>query len=145
MVVLFDEFDAIGKERSDTSEHGELRRVVNAVLQMMDAYQGESIILAATNHEQILDTAIWRRFDEFIEFPVPGNEETKQILKLKLRGVRRHFEIEDIELLTLFEKQSGAGIESIVRRAVKRMLLRSQEFLTIKDLKQAAERESRHA
>lgn len=145
MVVLFDEFDAIGKERSDTSEHGELRRVVNAVLQMMDAYQGESIILAATNHEQILDTAIWRRFDEFIEFPVPGNEETKQILKLKLRGVRRHFEMEDTELLTLFEMQSGAGIESIVRRAVKRMLLRSQEFLTIKDLKQAAERESRHA
>lgn len=145
MVVLFDEFDAIGKERSDTSEHGELRRVVNAVLQMMDAYQGVSIILAATNHEQILDTAIWRRFDDFIEFPVPGNEETKQILKLKLRGVRRHFEMEDTELLTLFEKQSGAGIESIVRRAVKRMLLRSQEFLTIKDLKQAAERESRHA
>ena len=145
MVVLFDEFDAIGKERSDTSEHGELRRVVNAVLQMMDAYQGQSIILAATNHEQILDTAIWRRFDESIEFPVPGHEETKQILKLKLRGVRRHFEMDDKELLTLFEKQSGAGIECIVRRAIKRMLLRSQEFLTIKDLKQAAERESRHA
>lgn len=68
MVVLFDEFDAIGKERSDSGEHGELRRVVNAVLQMMDAYQGKSLILAATNHEHILDSAIWRRFDEKLTF-----------------------------------------------------------------------------
>ena len=50
-VMLFDEFDALGKEREDASEHGELRRVVNAVLQMLDAYDGRSLILAATNHE----------------------------------------------------------------------------------------------
>jgi SpoVK/Ycf46/Vps4 family AAA+-type ATPase len=142
MVVLFDEFDAIGKERSDTSEHGELRRVVNAVLQMMDAYQGKSLILAATNHEQILDNAIWRRFDETIVFPVPDAVQMQQILKLKLRGVRRVFELDDAEMLKLFEQRSGADIERIVRRAVKRMLLRSQEFLTVKDLKQAVMRES---
>ncbi|MDO8342156.1 MAG: ATP-binding protein [Cellvibrio sp.] len=141
MVALFDEFDAIGKERSDTGEHGELRRVVNAVLQMMDAYQGKSLILAATNHEQILDSAIWRRFDETIDFPLPNAEQIKQILSLKLRGVRRQFELDDKPLLELFSKRSGADIERIVRRAVKRMILRSQEFLTVKDLKQAASRE----
>ncbi|MEL7505389.1 MAG: ATP-binding protein, partial [Cyanobacteria bacterium J06554_6] len=53
LVVLFDEFDAIGKERSDGGEHGELRRLVNAVLQMMDSYKGQSLMLAATNHEKI--------------------------------------------------------------------------------------------
>lgn len=142
MVVLFDEFDAIGKERDDKGEHGELRRVVNAVLQMMDAYQGQSLILAATNHEHILDTAIWRRFDEAIEFPLPEIEQIEQILKLKLRGVRRQFELNDKELIKLFEKRSGSDIERIIRRAVKRMLLRSQEFLTIKDLTQAVARES---
>jgi len=143
MVVLFDEFDAIGKERTDTSEHGELRRVVNAVLQMMDAYQGKSLIIAATNHEQILDNAIWRRFDETIEFPVPGSDQLQQLLKLKLRGVRRQFELDENELLKLFEKRSGADVERIVRRAVKRMLLRSQEFLALKDLRQAVTRETR--
>jgi SpoVK/Ycf46/Vps4 family AAA+-type ATPase len=141
MVALFDEFDAIGKERSDSGEHGELRRVVNAVLQMMDAYQGKSLILAATNHEQILDSAIWRRFDETIDFPLPNSEQIQQILSLKLRGVRRQFELDEKPLLALFSKRSGADIERIVRRAVKRMILRSQEFLTVKDLKQAASRE----
>lgn len=52
MVALFDEFDALGKERSDASEHGELKRVVNAVLQMLDSYQGRSLVVAATNHER---------------------------------------------------------------------------------------------
>jgi len=141
MVALFDEFDAIGKERSDSGEHGELRRVVNAVLQMMDSYQGKSLILAATNHEQILDGAIWRRFDETINFPLPNAQQVQQILSLKLRGVRRQFELDEKPLLGLFSKRSGADIERIVRRAVKRMILRSQEFLTVKDLKQAASRE----
>lgn len=141
MVVLFDEFDAIGKERADSSEHGELRRVVNAVLQMMDAYQGKSLILAATNHEQILDAAIWRRFDETIDFPLPSNKILQQLLVLKLRGVRRHFELDSKQLVTIFKNKSGADVERIVRRAVKRMILRSQEFLTLKDLKQAASRE----
>jgi SpoVK/Ycf46/Vps4 family AAA+-type ATPase len=142
MVVLFDEFDAIGKERGDSGEHGELRRVVNAVLQMMDAYQGQSLILAATNHEQLLDTAIWRRFDEIIEITMPNTSQLGQLLKLKLRGVRRQFELDDKQLASKLANKSGADIERIVRRATKRMILRSQEFLTIKDLKSALAREN---
>ena len=142
MVVLFDEFDAIGKERGDSGDHGELRRVVNAVLQMMDAYQGKSLILAATNHEHILDSAIWRRFDDAIEFPLPDKHQLLELMKLKLRGIRRQFEVEDDEVLSLFIGKSGADLERIVRRAIKRMILRSQEFLTLKDLKNALLREN---
>jgi len=143
LVVLFDEFDAIGKERSDSGEHGELRRLVNSVLQMMDAYQGKSIILAATNHQHILDTAIWRRFDDTLEFPIPENDLVPEILSLKLRGVRREFEVEEKEVLDLFVNKSGADIERVIRRAIKRMILKGQEFLTTKDLKNALARESR--
>lgn len=142
MVALFDEFDAIGKERSDSADHGELHRVVNAVLQMMDAYQGKSLILAATNHEHMLDAAIWRRFDETINFPLPDKSQVQEILTLKLRGVRRQFELNDKCLLEMFSRRSGADIERVVRRAVKRMILRGQEFLTVKDLKLAAAREN---
>jgi SpoVK/Ycf46/Vps4 family AAA+-type ATPase len=141
LVALFDEFDALGKERADNAEHGELRRVVNAVLQMMDAYQGQSLIIAATNHEQILDSAVWRRFDDILEFPLPTNELLSQVLQLKLRGVRRQFETDSPDLITLFKGLSPADIERIVRRAVKRMILRNQEFLSIKDLIQAKEME----
>ncbi|MDF5612706.1 ATP-binding protein, partial [Vibrio parahaemolyticus] len=82
LLVLFDEFDALGKERDDGSEHGELRRVVNAVLQMMDSYDGKSTIIAATNHEQILDSAIWRRFDEIVEFPEIDQNQLQDLLQL---------------------------------------------------------------
>lgn len=140
-VVLFDEFDAIGKERGGNDNHGELRRVVNAVLQMMDSYEGFSLIVAATNHEKILDTAIWRRFDESIEFPLPDAKQLQEILSLKLRGIRRQFDLDDQEILKDFKGKSGADVERVIRRAAKRMILRGQEFLTIKELKSALLRE----
>jgi SpoVK/Ycf46/Vps4 family AAA+-type ATPase len=143
LVVLFDEFDALGKERDDGSEHGELRRVVNAVLQMMDSYDGKSIIIAATNHEQILDSAIWRRFDELVEFPVLNKDQLQNLLQLKLRGVRREFDLDSPELHSIFDDKSPAIIERIIRRAVKRMILKQKEFLTIKMLKHAFELENR--
>ena len=69
-VVLFDEFDALGRERNDPSEHGEIKRVVNSFLQLLDGYTGPAMLIAATNHEEILDRALWRRFDEVVEFPL---------------------------------------------------------------------------
>lgn len=143
LVVLFDEFDALGKERDDGSEHGELRRVVNAVLQMMDSYEGKSIIVAATNHEQILDSAIWRRFDEIVEFPLLNKDQLQHLLQLKLRGVRREFDLDTYELHDIFDGKSPAIIERIIRRAVKRMILKQKEFLSLRMLKHSSDLESR--
>lgn len=80
-VVLFDEFDSLGKDRDDPADHGELRRIVNAVLQLIDAYRGPSILVAATNHDQVLDDAMWRRFDEVLEVPLPTRDEVAQLLR----------------------------------------------------------------
>ena len=143
LVVLFDEFDALGKERDDGSEHGELRRVVNAVLQMMDSYKGKSIIVAATNHEQILDSAIWRRFDEIAEFPLLKKDQLQHLLQLKLRGVRREFDLDTYELHNIFDGKSSAIIERIIRRAVKRMILKQKEFLSLRMLKHSSDLERR--
>jgi SpoVK/Ycf46/Vps4 family AAA+-type ATPase len=138
-VVLFDEFDALAKERADESEHGELRRVVNAVLQMMDAYVGRSVLIAATNHEAILDLAIWRRFEEVLIFEPPTIEQLRRLLALKLRGVRREFEID--EVTALFKGMTHADVERVLRRAIKDMILAGQEFLTARHLEGAARRE----
>jgi hypothetical protein len=59
-VLLFDEFDALGKARDDPTEHGEVKRVITAFLQMLDAFRGPSLLIAATNHEHLLDPALWR-------------------------------------------------------------------------------------
>lgn len=140
-VVLFDEFDALAKERADEAEHGELRRVVNAVLQMMDAYAGRSVLIAATNHESILDFAVWRRFEEVLCFEPPNLEQLRRLLVLKLRGVRREFEVEDGAVTALFKGMTHADVERVLRRAIKDMVLAGQEFLTVRHLETAARRE----
>lgn len=86
-VVLLDEFDAIGRARDDPSEHGEIKRVVNAFLQMLDSYRGSSLLVAATNHEQLLDTALWRRFDEVVHFPPPTVHQTRALLRKRLSSM----------------------------------------------------------
>ena len=86
-VVLFDEFDAIGRSRDDITEHGEIKRVVNSFLQMMDNAQDRSLIIAATNFEQILDPALWRRFDEIVRFERPTPTQLEQLLEKKLGTV----------------------------------------------------------
>ncbi|BCA92716.1 AAA family ATPase [Vreelandella aquamarina] len=141
MVVLFDEFDALAKERADTAEHGELKRVVNAFLQMLDAYEGKSILVAATNHERILDTAIWRRFDEVLVFESPNLEQLRRLLSIKLRGLRREFDIDDARITSLFKGMSHADVERVLRRAAKDMVLTGKEFLSERHLQSAISRE----
>lgn len=140
-VALFDEFDAIGKERSDPSEHGELRRVVNAFLQMMDAYRGRSVLIAATNHERLLDSALWRRFDEVLVFDKPTPEQLRQLFAMKLRGVRYELPIEDRAFLARFSGMSHADVERVIVRAIKTMALKGSEFLTLPLLEDARKRE----
>jgi len=141
MVMLFDEFDAVAKERSDSAEHGELKRVVNAVLQMMDAYHGQSILIAATNHEGILDSAVWRRFEEVIVFDLPNTEQILSLMEIKLRGVRRDFDLQSTKLVGLFKNMSHADIERVLRRAIKDMVLAKHEFLCERHIKAAVVRE----
>lgn len=140
-VALFDEFDAIGKERADSAEHGELKRVVNAFLQMLDSYRGRGVLVAATNHEKMLDDAIWRRFDEVLVFPRPNLEQVREVLRLKLRGVRYDLPLEDRGFVARFRGLSYADIERVVIRAIKAMILSGREFLNLQLLEEALRRE----
>jgi AAA+ superfamily predicted ATPase len=144
VVALFDEFDALTKDRGDSADHGELKRSVNAVLQMMDSYRGESILIATTNYETLLDKAVWRRFDEVVRFEMPNLEQIKRLLALKLSGIRRNFEPEDGQVASLFKGMSHADIERVLRRAIKEMILSGREFMEKSHLDTALAREYRH-
>lgn len=144
VVALFDEFDALTKDRGDSADHGELKRSVNAVLQMMDGYRGESILIATTNYESLLDRAVWRRFDEVIRFELPSLEQIKRLLALKLSGIRRNFDPDDVPLASQFKGMSHADIERVLRRAVKDMILSGREFLEKAHFDAALAREYRH-
>ena len=141
LVVLFDEFDAIGKARDDTSEHGELRRVVNAFLQMLDSYRGPSVLIAATNHEQLLDVALLRRFDEVLTFSLPSVSDIRDLVQIKLRSVRHHLDLADNPLEQRFSGMSHADVERVLVRAMKAMVLTRGEELTQQIVDDARDRE----
>lgn len=80
-VLLFDEFDAIGKERGDTHETGEIKRVVSFLLMQLDSLPSYVIVVAASNHGELLDRAVWRRFQLRLGFPAPGQGEIEVFLE----------------------------------------------------------------
>lgn len=81
-VLLLDEFDAIAKRRDDATEVGELKRLVTVLLQEIDDWPADGLLIAATNHSKLLDPAVWRRFELVIDFPMPSDEAVEQAVSL---------------------------------------------------------------
>lgn len=136
-VVLFDEFDSIAKDRDDPADHGELRRVVNAVLQLVDRYVGPSILIAATNHSQVLDDAMWRRFDEVLEVPAPTKREMQDLLDRMLRI--RNISLSTERLSDALEGFPHAAGEAVVYSALRAAIAGGREAPTQADLNAAVE------
>lgn len=85
-VYFFDEFDAIGSQRGATNDVGEIRRVLNSFLQMIEQDNSHSIVAAATNHPGVLDRALFRRFDDILHFDLPGERQIAELLRMRLGG-----------------------------------------------------------
>jgi len=85
-IYFFDEFDAIGSQRGLTNDVGEIRRVLNSFLQMIEQDDSNSLIIAATNHPEILDYALFRRFDDVVEYGLPSVSQIVAVLKYRLSG-----------------------------------------------------------
>jgi SpoVK/Ycf46/Vps4 family AAA+-type ATPase len=80
-ILFLDELDAIAKRRDDLTEIGELKRLVTVLLQEIDDWPATGLLLAATNHPDLLDPAIWRRFDAVVEFPMPSEGQVQQMVR----------------------------------------------------------------
>jgi SpoVK/Ycf46/Vps4 family AAA+-type ATPase len=83
-VYLFDEFDALGGQRTAQNDVGEIRRVLNSFLQLLEQADSQSLIVAATNHPQMLDHALFRRFDDVIEYELPTDELASRAMRARL-------------------------------------------------------------
>jgi SpoVK/Ycf46/Vps4 family AAA+-type ATPase len=138
-VVLFDEFDAIGRARDDATEHGELKRVVNAFLQMLDRFKGRSLVIAATNFEQSLDPALWRRFDEILRFTRPDQQQVEQLLR-KRCGSRLGQNLDLAPVVSSLGGSSHADVERLALDALKRMALEGRRKLDPSDFEEALQR-----
>lgn len=138
-VLLFDEFDALGKERADESEHGELKRVVTVFLQLLDEFSGPGIVIAATNHPAMLDEAVWRRFDEVVGFQPPNQKELERLARRLLRRVKVSMSLVDVA--RRLKGMSHAEAEIAIRTAMKLCVLRDADSVTNTDLEQAIRRQ----
>lgn len=127
-VLFLDEFDAIAKARDDSNELGELKRVVNSLLQNVDAMSENSLLLAATNHENLLDIAVWRRFDYKLEIELPDEDAIVKMIDLFTNGTGNLSQKEKIEMATAFSGLSGADVEDIITKALRNAVIYNNLF-----------------
>lgn len=126
-VLFLDEFDALAKMRDDANEIGELKRIVNSLIQNMDAYP-QLFIIAATNHEHLLDSAVWRRFDVAIKLSLPAMPQRAQLLQKFLAPLELDSEIIDT-LAEITDGWSGADLRRICVRSRQDLVLDSGQSL----------------
>ncbi|MGH9090016.1 MAG: AAA family ATPase [Acidimicrobiales bacterium] len=142
-VYLFDEVDALGGERARANDVGEIRRVLNSFLQFLEQDESDSLLVAATNHPQMLDRAIFRRFDAVIEYPFPSAEVAQAVIRNRLANVPLS-RIAWSEVKAAAEGLSHAEITLAAERAAKDTILAKRDTVTTGDLVTALrERQSR--
>lgn len=139
MVLLLDEVDAIGKSRDDPHDVGELKRVVNSLLQAIDLFRStKSIVVAASNHQYLLDPALWRRFDDVVLFPRPDSNEISVFVERLLSGVTVTGGLE--AAVRAMKNLSFAQIEYNVTEVVKSMVLANRNDVKASDFSEQVRR-----
>jgi len=112
-VYFFDEFDAIGAQRAGPNDVGEIRRVLNSFLQFLENDDGPSLIVAATNHPELLDKALYRRFDDVISYDLPDPSVVQGILEARLAT----FDLKPIEWAPVLESAAHLSQAEVARAA----------------------------
>ena len=132
-VYFFDEFDAIGSQRGLANDVGEIRRVLNSFLQMLEQDQSNSLVIAATNHPEILDYALFRRFDDMIHYGLPEKEQIIAVLKNRLAS----FKPKRLSWTKLAERANGLSYADISRAAddtIKDAIIHDRASITDTDI-----------
>jgi SpoVK/Ycf46/Vps4 family AAA+-type ATPase len=132
-ILFLDEFDAIAKARDDQHEMGELKRVINSLLQNIDEFVEHSFLIAATNHENLLDKAIWRRFEKVVKIDKPNQEEIKSLILFLLNKTGMNIFDGDKKLDTLsihFVGLSHSEIKKVINSSYYNSIIKGLKELT---------------
>lgn len=143
-VYFFDEFDAIGSQRGLTNDVGEVRRILNSFLQLIEQDQSHSLIVAATNHPEILDRALFRRFDDVLRYGLPGLSQIVETLKNRLT----RYATKRMPWARVAAHADGLSYAEITRAAdecIKQALLDDKSTVTASDVQRALDERRRVA
>ncbi len=133
-ILFIDEFDFMAKTRS-SDENAALKRAVNSLLKAIDEIslvKHGVLLIGATNHPQLLDSAAWRRFDDILDFPLPDKEMRQEILNIIIREIEGEFDTEEIAAIT--EGYSGSDLRLVIRESVLNALMTDRMALDQDDL-----------
>ena len=122
-VLFFDEFDTIGKERGDSHELGEIKRVVSSLLLMTDSLPSYTIVIGASNHPELLDRAVWRRFQLRVELPMPNKDSIQRWLEMFQRKYSIDFQYNVSKLATELVGNNFGDIETFALTIMRRHIL----------------------
>lgn len=139
VVLLLDECDFIAKSRTATQDVGEVPRIVNMLLTLLDEYDAPGLVLATTNLKVSLDKALFRRFDDVIEIPMPGKFERKRLLELTLSAIPVSPEVNLDTISDQLEGYSAANIVLTAQRAAKIAVLSCAKNVNSKHFERALE------
>lgn len=137
-VYFFDEFDALGTQRTMPNDVGEARRILNSFLQMIEQDDSNSVIVCATNHAQILDYALFRRFDDVIQYQLLGQEEIVSLFRSRLKP----YVAKDFPWAELAKKADGlssAEVTLAAQDAIKELLIHEHKAITVAMVESAIE------
>ena len=129
-VLLLDEFDSIAKNRDDLTEVGELKRLVTVLLQEIDNWNENSLLIAATNHQDLLDTAVWRRFDVTLSFGKPSQEAVEKAIRLYLGNKQEEAKKMIPVLKIILQGSSYSDIQRCLSQIRKNALLNNKQLNT---------------
>ncbi len=144
-ILFIDEFDFVAKTRA-SDEHAALKRAVNTLLKAIDniSLTNDGVLLiAATNHPRMLDSAAWRRFDNIVNFPLPDESMRKRILEIITREIEGDFQMEEIANIT--NGYSGSDLRMVIRECVLSALVRERTRIGQQDLVDAVEKFNQRA
>jgi len=128
-VLLLDEFDIVGKTRTNSQDIGEMHRIVNILLTLLEEYNSKGILIATTNLENVLDQALFRRFDDIIEIPKPSKEEILRLAKLTLSSIEKSNNIDWDFLANKMNGFSAAIVVKIVNDAAKVAIINGAKLI----------------
>jgi SpoVK/Ycf46/Vps4 family AAA+-type ATPase len=142
--LFLDECDTIARARGERNDVGEVSRVVNMLLQLLEDFRGDGLVIAATNLYESLDKAIYRRFDEAIQIPLPGHIEITRLLKLNLASLKVDKAVVFESFAHTLDGFSCSDIEKIAQNAAKRCVMANKKEVTVEDLEVAANEVKKH-
>jgi SpoVK/Ycf46/Vps4 family AAA+-type ATPase len=122
-VLFFDEFDAVGKERGDKHETGEIKRVVTSLLMQIDELPSYVVVIAATNHSELLDRAVWRRFQLRLPLPAPTQKQLTQFVESLAEKAELNLGIPPTQITKSLGRVSYAEAEEFLLNVMRRVVL----------------------